>query len=508
MSRDVSNLSRPVKRPMHRILIGGPVRETPGVVREYLDSLSRLDIAGFEADFAFVDDNDDPESSRVLEAFEPDGDVFVLPCRSERPTFRMRTRGTGFREELLERARAGGYDAALLVDGDVLLHPRTLQQLWADGVDVVAPVIGTEDLRRPDLFPVPAVSGCVLVAGGGFEGGAGQGMYVDTRFPAFSLRRGDQGLAAWRAMRVTRRDVVEALAAAQRTIRGYFSTHPLVPLATRRFDGFASPLREEIEAVADDRLADAQVTGRVCLADLVEADAEPIRDGRVHVHGVLVERGRLDPVGGSAHLFRLGRALDVDLVDVRGTWTIERLELGDLVAAPTVPAPRRSRENRVVLSMIVRNDGDRHLAQVLLGALELVDDVILVDVGSTDDTVAACERLLERFPHEIISVPGDTPATTLRELHWELAVVRRPDWVLTLEADEVFEDGAAEAFRALVDDPGNDAVAFLRDGVWTSRLVRVNGESPFPAGAPGAPVIQSRLRIRRLVDELPWDDQG
>jgi glycosyltransferase involved in cell wall biosynthesis len=196
-----------------------------------------------------------------------------------------------------------------------------------------------------------------------------------------------------------------------------------------------------------------------------------------------------------------------------------------------MPPIRRSRGNHVALSMIVRNEADRYLARVLHSALDLVDSAVIIDGVSQDDTVAVCERVLERVPHEIVALREPVAPEELRRLQWELVVATRPDWVLVMDADEVFEDRAAAAFRALVDDARFDLVGFRRYDLWdedlyrddamwgahrtwTPRLVRVDSElpptftgirTPIPNDHLARPLVKSALRIRHLGTMDPAD---
>lgn len=56
-----------------RVLIGSPIHQKPMVLKEFLNSLLRLNIADIELDFHLVDDNDDEESSRLLRGIPKHG---------------------------------------------------------------------------------------------------------------------------------------------------------------------------------------------------------------------------------------------------------------------------------------------------------------------------------------------------------------------------------------------------------------------------------------------------
>lgn len=106
------------------------------------------------------------------------------------------------------------------------------------------------------------------------------------------------------------------------------------------------------------------------------------------------------------------------------------------------------------LSMIVRDEADR-LERCLASVAGFVDEMVLLDTGSVDDTVAIAERcgaVVHRLPW-----PGDfAPARNeaLKHVHG--------DWVLVLDADEVLSEQAREPLRQLMADPDVLLINLLR----------------------------------------------
>lgn len=72
-----------------------------------------------------------------------------------------------------------------------------------------------------------------------------------------------------------------------------------------------------------------------------------------------------------------------------GDWSLARCEQSDtryeLVRPELV---RHSRENRICLCMILRDEADRYLTRVLQAARAGVDCAVIVDDGSVDDSAA------------------------------------------------------------------------------------------------------------------------
>ena len=66
---------------MKRVLVGSPIRQTPAILKEFLQSLSSLITDGIELSFLFIDDNQAPESSQQLQKFQETH----ARCTVERP---------------------------------------------------------------------------------------------------------------------------------------------------------------------------------------------------------------------------------------------------------------------------------------------------------------------------------------------------------------------------------------------------------------------------------------
>ena len=99
----------------------------------------------------------------------------------------------------------------------------------------------------------------------------------------------------------------------------------------------------------------------------------------------------------------------------------------------------------VTLSMIVRNEQDRLPAAV--GSVRgLVDEIIVVDTGSTDDTCALARDLGAR----VIEVPWRDDFAAARNCGLDQVTT---DWVLMLDADETLAPVDPAAFAALLQRP-------------------------------------------------------
>ena len=125
---------------------------------------------------------------------------------------------------------------------------------------------------------------------------------------------------------------------------------------------------------------------------------------------------------------------------------------------PDQPHPSRG---RLSLSMIVRNEAER-LEACLRSVAGFVDEMVVVDTGSSDDTVAIAERcgaLVKQIPW-----PGDFAPARNQALQWVSG-----DWVLVLDADEQLLPAAREPLEALMARPELVLINLLRLEVGASQ---------------------------------------
>ena len=117
------------------------------------------------------------------------------------------------------------------------------------------------------------------------------------------------------------------------------------------------------------------------------------------------------------------------------------------VAAPSQPqnasaAPWAGRTVRITLCMIARNE-QRFLPECLSRARAAVDEIVFVDTGSTDATVA----IATSFGAKVIHSPWQDDFSAPRNVGLRAAT---GDWILVLDADEFLQPGACERIRELV----------------------------------------------------------
>ena len=109
------------------------------------------------------------------------------------------------------------------------------------------------------------------------------------------------------------------------------------------------------------------------------------------------------------------------------------------------------------LSMIVRDEAER-IESCLRSVQGFVDEMVVVDTGSSDATVAIAEGLGASVHR--IDWPGDFAPARNQALQWVSG-----DWVLVLDADEQLRPEAREPLRRLMAEPDLLLINLLRQEI-------------------------------------------
>src|SRR5690625_1920531 len=97
------------------------------------------------------------------------------------------------------------------------------------------------------------------------------------------------------------------------------------------------------------------------------------------------------------------------------------------------------KKQTISLCMIVRNEED-HIEQALQSVKGLVDEIIIVDTGSTDQTRVICEK----FNATVVRVPWTGDFAEARNESIQHAT---KDWILYLDADETLDKRSHKTIR-------------------------------------------------------------
>jgi glycosyltransferase involved in cell wall biosynthesis len=136
------------------------------------------------------------------------------------------------------------------------------------------------------------------------------------------------------------------------------------------------------------------------------------------------------------------------------------------MSLPPAPKPGGS----VSLCTIVKNEKN-HLARCLVSAKPFVDEIIVVDTGSTDET----KDIARVFGARIYEIEWVDDFSKARNFALSKA---SGDWILVLDADETLSSGDCEEFRRILEASRSRPTAFRMQTRNYSNLVNIVGFRP------------------------------
>lgn len=436
---------------------------------------------------------------------------------------------------------------------------RTRQQQWLN------------KLRRPGIYKVGGLGACTLISRRVLEKGVdfsplynlsfwgedrhfcvravacGFELFVDTHYPAFHIYRDTDLSGAYAYMSehgiINPPDpsppcTTEVLEVARQALRCYGTTKCYQDDLYAGLEYFAQELREAIyreraesqRKIRTGELVTYAEASNIRLKELAGTNATVL--AKVKNFGVQGKHNFLNEFTASMQLRKEDNRWVVAAVDFRPV---------DLARPPKMLAWGRRvtkhEANRITLAMVVRNEAERYLAPVLDQARRIVDAAVIIDDGSTDGTPELIEKMLGDLP--LVLVRNKKPLferneSKLRQMLWNETIKTNPDWILCLDADELFEDKAVHEIREMVNHPDFDYYSFRiydfwdelhyrEEPLWSAHfryyvlLVRyrpdfkyVWNENPlhcgrFPLNVTVLPGIQSPLRVKHLGWMNPHD---
>lgn len=128
---------------------------------------------------------------------------------------------------------------------------------------------------------------------------------------------------------------------------------------------------------------------------------------------------------------------------------------------------------RTLVAIPVYNE-EKHVSRVLAHVLEYVDDVLVIDDGSTDRTPS----LLAKFPVDVIrhSVNRGYGRSMRDAFSW--AGLHRFDWIITMDCDEQHEPRSIPMFVRESRRIGDDAADVISGSRYLSPAADAEGSPP------------------------------
>lgn len=122
-----------------------------------------------------------------------------------------------------------------------------------------------------------------------------------------------------------------------------------------------------------------------------------------------------------------------------------------------------AKKQKVVATLRVKNEAaiiGRNLERISLFA----DEIVVLDDGSTDSTVEICKS----FPKVVHCETQNLPLKEDRDRNklLQLAKARNADWIMAIDADEIFDTTIIDELPQLIQDPDADAFCFKVCTFW------------------------------------------
>ncbi|WP_405106283.1 glycosyltransferase family 2 protein [Paenibacillus sp. FSL K6-1217] len=514
-----------MNRSRTRVLLGSPIHQKPAILEQFLNSLLRLNLKDIDLHFYLIDDNPDEAASQLLQQFAESGRSVFLQSSGYHDDY-IRDEHThvwhsnlvwkvaGFKNLMIRRAEAFGYDYLFLIDSDLILHPDTLLHLIRTDKEIISEIFWTQwqpntllqpqvwmhdeynqwelhpgeqlspeeiqrrfyafltKMQQPGIYEVGGLGACTLISSSAISSGIsydrvpnisywgedrhfciraatlGIPLFVDTHFPALHLYR-DSDL-----------DLVAEFIL-------HTSGTKAASIAEAETGDGAEAAGAGIEAAPDgsDEAAFPEDGGSAAAADLPQHAETAPADKRVQEAAAQWEvlwteaeaRQRLSKESLPADA---GGDADATAEAGRGV--------------KNNPAASASRRPKLTLTMIVKNEGARFLRKVLLEHRKYIDEAVIIDDASTDDTADICREILEGIPLHLIHNPVSRfhNESGLRRQQWEAVVATQPEWILNLDGDEVFESKFADEVDSLLRTDNCDLFCFRLYDFWDEASYR------------------------------------
>ncbi|WML35489.1 glycosyltransferase [Clostridium sp. OS1-26] len=418
------------KKNAPRVLIGSTIRQKTSILREFLQSLSELYIQDYNVNFMFFDDNEDLVSSQMLNNFKiQDCETIILRGEkqgryicddiSHQWKDELIWKVAEYKDRIIDYAKENDYDYLFLVDSDLVLHPETLEKLISTKKDIISEVFWTKwnssDIEKPQVW-------------------------VSGNYTLYYKAENEV---------LTEEEI------------------------TSRTNAFIKSMRipgvYEVGGLGACTLISKQALDKgVCYKKL---DSVNYRGEDRHFCIRALRMGLKLYVETSIpayHIYREEYLKGVE--DYKNKCRKSIIYRYDTFTRTAV----KSKSNTLTLCMLVKNEADRYLENVLKYAAQYIDRAVILDDGSTDNTVEVCKRILKDIPLTIVSnkVSGFNNEVNLRKQLWDMAVKTNPDWILCLDADEIFEDKVKYEITNLINQPYYDYYDFRLYDFWDKEHYR------------------------------------
>ncbi|MGF7047711.1 glycosyltransferase involved in cell wall biosynthesis [Paenibacillus sp. DS2015] len=410
-----------------KVLVGSPVYQKPEILKAFLDSLKSLNRDTISIDYMFVDDNIDEQSSQLLAEFEKvesEESTVIIVRGNEQGVYlcndashywddSLMLKVANYKNSIINYAIENNYDYLFFVDSDLVLHPNLIEHLKTANKDIISEIFWSQWHKDRPFEP---------------------NVWLFDEYDLVPKRLGEE--LSDKEMEIRQMKFLNQL-----RIPGIYEVGGL---------------------------GACTLISRAALVKGVSF--EPIKNLTIHGEdrffciraAVLGIDLFVDTHYPAYHIYREK--------DLEGVQAYVKTNEADLAFV------RRTKEqgNKVTLSMIVKNEEGRYLNQMLNSLKGHIDEAVIIDDGSSDNTIALCREILEGIPLHIIQNEKSMFAgeVELRKKQWNETIKTNPDWILNLDADEILEEGFWVNAQQLINNKKYDFYCFRLYDMWDEKHYR------------------------------------
>ncbi len=458
---------------MRKILIGSPIRQKDNILREFLGSLKELNKDDLEVSYFFIDDNTNEKSSILLRDFQKENDrVRVVDansiCANTNMDYKCDKRHHGWKKELIlkvaslknriiEIAKNENFDYLFFVDSDIVLNRKTLTHLVSRNKEIISNIFWTEWVVGGLLYPQ---------------------VWMQDENAYF--------VKDWDIPDITKKEVNKKIDDFLHSMKipGVYEVGGLgaCTLISKNVlkSGVDFSILKNVSFWGEDRhfCIRAESLGYKLYVDTVYPAYHIYREEYINrvqeykENGFLWDMCKTSRTSNSFYFKIKNRIKRV----------FRKINLKQMLKntakrfVATIYKHKRvvKKDNKIVLSMVVHNEEGKYLKQILEDAKSYVDDILIIDDASTDNTVLECEKTLGEFPHTIVKNEKSLFAEEykLREKQWKETIKLNPTWILTLDADEIPEKSFKDKLKSMVQMTDVDVFNFKYFDFWNEKQYR------------------------------------
>lgn len=401
-----------------KILVGSPIRQKPAILQEFLESLNRLDRKNYTLDYYFIDDNDIAESSQKLESFSNNSDSKCIIFKPEK------------------------------IINDTKYECNDVTHVWKDVL----------------IWKVAAFKDKIIEYA------------ADNNYDYLFLIDSDIVLhpKTISKLQEANKDILSnifwtawqpgTIEQPQVWLYDEYTQYPVIPgIKPTPEDSF----NQTLQFYTNLRKPGVYEVGGLGACTLISQNALK--------KGVSFKKiPNLTFWGEDRHFCIRAGALGIPLFVDTHYPAYHIYREANLSGVPEFIKSTEEKNHTITLSMIVRNEGDRYLKRVLQAAKPYIDNAVIVDDASDDNTVAICEEVLQGVPLKMVRNDRSlfSNEVNLRKLQFEETIKTNPDWILVLDADEIFENAFKDQIKELITNDAIDAYYFRLYDFWDEEHYR------------------------------------